>query len=139
METPSKELAKAILRNPHNFHDVRHGGGLSAHDAAAARFEDEGRKAYPYGRNPHAAGTMAAERWAIGWSQADNVACGAFNLDYKGWHIWHSVARNVMVVNGPTLETRHLEYPNFGAAAHILHALGWQDVANALYDAAMEA
>ncbi|MET0374000.1 MAG: hypothetical protein ABW128_07045 [Rhizorhabdus sp.] len=46
---------------------------MSLHDRTAAMFEAQGRAAYPAGRNPHNPGTMANERWAAGWHQADTI------------------------------------------------------------------
>ena len=46
---------------------------MNLHKRTAARFEAEGRAAYPAGRNPYHQGTMAHSRWAIGWHHADAI------------------------------------------------------------------
>ena len=48
---------------------------LSLHERTGRMFEQQGERAYPHGRNPYNAGTMANERWAKGWHAADNAAC----------------------------------------------------------------
>jgi hypothetical protein len=72
----STELARRITANPYNLGGVADAPALCPHDAAAARFEQEGRNAYPHGRNPYNAGSMANARWAAGWHQADSATCG---------------------------------------------------------------
>lgn len=75
MTLSSTELARHHAANPHNLPGVPGFPALAPIDACAARFEAEGRAAYPHGRNPYAAGTMANTRWAAGWQQSDNAAC----------------------------------------------------------------
>jgi len=71
----SIQLAACLEANPHNLRGYAT-APLCPHDLAAARFEAEGRAAFPHGRNPHNVGTMANERWAAGWHMADNAING---------------------------------------------------------------
>jgi hypothetical protein len=68
-EMDSAEMARRLALNPHNVGGIPGAPRMSTHDVTAARFEAEGRAAYPHGRNPYNAGTMAHERWARGWHQ----------------------------------------------------------------------
>jgi hypothetical protein len=69
----STELARRFALNPFNLGGIANAPRLSAHDFSAACFEAQGRAAYPHGRNPYNAGTMANTRWARGWHQADDA------------------------------------------------------------------
>lgn len=61
------------------------------HDRTAARFEAEGRAAYPAGRNPYHANTMANSRWAMGWHQGEAMQLESAPLarvhDHEG-NLW---------------------------------------------------
>jgi len=71
----SAEMARRLALNPHNIGGIPNAPRMCAHDVTAARLEAEGRAAYPHGRNPYNAGTMANERWAAGWHQSDAIVC----------------------------------------------------------------
>lgn len=66
MELTMIERAARLARNPHNFHDSRYGGGMSAHEAAKAQFEREGRNARLGADDPYKPGTMASDAWQAG-------------------------------------------------------------------------
>lgn len=66
MASTMAERATRLARNPHNFHCASYGGGMSAHDYAAAQFEREGRNARLGADCPYNPGTMAADRWQAG-------------------------------------------------------------------------
>jgi hypothetical protein len=70
----SVEMARRYALNPHNWPRVDGAPAMCPMDYWAARFEAEGRAAYPHGRNPYNANTMANERWVRGCHQADNQA-----------------------------------------------------------------
>lgn len=77
----STELQRRIEGNPHNIRRAGLPAPMCPHDMAAATFEREGRAAYPHGWNPYNPGTMANERWAAGWHQADDAT--ALRLGYS--------------------------------------------------------
>lgn len=67
----SATLADRLSRNPHNLPGIADAPPLSLHDYWAARFEEEGRAAYPTVRHaPYNAGTMAHSRWLAGFNAA---------------------------------------------------------------------
>lgn len=71
------QLAAHHAANPHNLPRVPGFPALCPMWACAARFMGEGRAAYASGaRNPYNPGTMANERFAIGWHMADNAKMG---------------------------------------------------------------
>lgn len=71
----SAEMERCITLNPSNLPGHPDAPAMCPAHAAQARCEDEGRRAYPHGRNPYMARTAAAVWWANGWHQADAKAC----------------------------------------------------------------
>ena len=66
MSLTIQERRDRLARNPHNIHDARLGGGMSAHEITRARFEREGMRAPLRESCPYNPGTMAADAWHDG-------------------------------------------------------------------------
>lgn len=88
----SVTLAAHLAANPHNLARVPGFPALSPHWIAAARFEAQGRAAYPYGRNPYNVGTMAHSRWAAGWHQGFTASALRVIIDRDADEFyWHAL------------------------------------------------
>lgn len=66
----SAELARRIEGNPYNLPGDLNFPPLPGFAYQAARFEREGRRAYPDGLQPYAPHTLAGTRWQAGYEQS---------------------------------------------------------------------
>ena len=55
----------------------------------------------------------------------------ALSIDLKGWHIWQNTQGRIMC-NGPTLETRLLDFKTLDDAVNWLFLSGFKEQARAL-------
>lgn len=61
-----------------------------------------------------------------------NATHKPINLDFNGWHIWHGTAKQRVFANGPTDDTRHLEFADHDEAITWLYMAGHKPLARAL-------
>lgn len=93
----SEQLQRRYNLNPSNLPRVHGAPAMSPHDYAAARFEAEGRRAYPDGANPYNPGTMAYDRFAAGFEQfrkAGSVLVAQYDLTTGRKVYWRMIRRD---------------------------------------------
>jgi hypothetical protein len=53
------------------------------------------------------------------------------SMDFQGWHIWQNTQGRI-IANGPTLDTRHMDFPGVDDAVNWLFLCGHKPVAREL-------